>query len=265
MGARPLFTALWLATASACSHGCFAGTPSPEDQKKSVAESDVAKDYWLNKGQLRPALDHALQAAELDDRNAKAAHLVALIYLDFCSTSGDCRMQEAETFARAAVDLDPEFREAQNTLGVILVHLKAYDRAIAVLKQLSEDMLYRTPENAWGNLGWAHLEAGHLDEAIDALRRAVAVQPGFCVGHFRLGSALEKKRSYRQSLAAYSSALDNDHVACQRLQPALAGRARMLLRLGHTQNAREELERCIALDKSTSTGKECRALLDKLG
>lgn len=245
--------------------GCYAAGPSPEQQKQSVSEIDVAKDFWLNKRQLRAALDHGLRAVELDDSNADAAHLVSLIYLDFCSTSEDCRLEEAEEHARRALDLREDYREARNTLGVILVHRKAFADAIAVLKPLSEDMLYRTPENAWGNLGWAYLESGKFDAAIDALRRSVAAQPGFCVGNLRLGVAFEKSGRFLESLDAYSMALDSDHVQCQELQDAVAGRARVLLRLGHEDESRQDLQKCIELDKKSEAGQECSALLEKLG
>jgi len=245
--------------------GCYAGGPTPEEQKQSVSEIDVAKDFWLNKRQLRAGLDHALRAVELDDRNADAAHLVGLIYLDFCSTTDDCRLEEAEKHVRRALELKETYREARNTLGVILVHRKAYEEAIEVLKPLSEDMLYRTPENAWGNLGWAYLESGKFDAAIDALRRSVAAQPSFCVGNLRLGLAFEKSGRFRESLDAYSMALDSEHVQCQGLQDAVAGRARVLLRLGHKDESRQDLRRCIELDKKSNAGQECRALLEKLG
>ena len=245
--------------------GCYAGGPTPEQQKQSVSEIDVAKDFWLNKRQLRAGLDHALRAVELDDSNADAAHLVGLIYLDFCSTTDECRLEEAEQHVRRALELKETFRAARNTLGVILVHRKSYEDAISILKPLSEDMLYRTPENAWGNLGWAYLESGNFEAAIDALRRSVAAQPGFCVGNLRLGLAFEKTGRFMESLDAYSMALESDHVQCQGLQGAVAGRARVLLRLGHKDESRQDLQRCVELDKKSKAGQECRALLEKLG
>src|SRR5690606_32292000 len=168
------------------------GAQSAEAQ--SAAEYDIATDLWLQRGKPRNALEHALKALALDDENAQAAHLIALLYLDFCNRDpNDCRLDEAERHARLAVTLDDDFREAKNTLGVTLIHLKRYDDAIAVLKPLTQDLLYTTPENAWGNLGWAELEKGNLKAAIDALMRSTAVQPKFCVGHYRLGLAYERE------------------------------------------------------------------------
>ncbi len=215
----------------------------------------------MNRGQMREALDHALVAVELDDENADAAHLVALIYLDFCRQSADaCRLEEAERHAREALELNPEFREARNTLGVVLIHGKRYAEAIDVLRPLTQDILYRTPENAWGNIGWAYLEQGALAEAVSALSRSVAAQPEFCVGHYRLGLAEERLGHAEQALDAFTQALNAANGRCQGLQEAYAGRARLLTAMHRAQEAERDLQTCVRLDKRTDAGRECLAL-----
>jgi len=239
--------------------------PAKDPQRQSTAEQDIATDLWLRRGQARQALEHALKAVELDEENADASHLVALIYLDFCRRSAnDCRLPEAEKYARLAINAKPDFREAKNTLGVVLIHQKRYDEAIAVLRPLAEDILYQTPENAWGNLGWAYLEKGALDPAVDALQRSVAAQPSFCVGNYRLGLAEEKKGAPARAAEAYTRAVETDHPSCKGLQDAFAGRARVLLRLGQKDEARKDLLHCAELDKATPAGRECAASLSKL-
>jgi type IV pilus assembly protein PilF len=239
--------------------------PGQDPERESIAEYDIASDLWLHRNEPRQALDHALRALELDDENAEAAHLAGLIYLDFCRRSAnECRLGEAERHVRRAVGLRKDFREARNTLGVVLVHAKRPAEAIEVLRPLAEDILYQTPENAWGNLGWAYLELGDVDRAIDALRRSVAAQPAFCVGHYRLGLAYEKKKDPAGAAESYGRALQVDDALCQKLQVAYAGRGRTLVRLGRTDEAREDLEHCVQLDKRTDAGRECGALLKKL-
>jgi Tfp pilus assembly protein PilF len=240
--------------------------PGAEDPVR-VAESeyDIARDLWLHRGQLRDALEHALKAVELDDRNAEAAHLVALLYLDFCARSpNECRLAEAERHARRALVLRPDLREARNTLGVILIHQKKPAEAIQVLRPLSEDILYQTPEKAWGNLGWAYLEAGDVEHAIDALRKSIAAQPLFCVGSYRLGLALERKREFKPALDALTRALETEAPECSRLQDAVAARARVQRTLGQTDAARADLVRCVELSSATPIGKNCRSMLEKL-
>jgi len=235
---------------------------SPDPERQSVAEYDIAKDLFLNRRQPRDALSHVLKAIELDDENADAEHLAALIYLYFCAASTDeCRLGDAEGHARKAVELKSDYREARNTLGVVLVHEKKYDEAIAALEPLANDILYSTPETAWGNLGWAYLLKGNADKAIEALQRSIALQPEFCVGAYRLGLALEKKGDHKAAREAFSRALETDRRECKQMQDAFGARARVALRLGDQEAARADLERCRALASDTPAGKECGALL----
>ncbi len=240
--------------------------PSGGDpERMSESETDIAKDLWLRRNQPREALGHALDAVKLDDQNAEALHLVALLYLDLCRRSlDDCRLGDAERSARRAVEVKPDYREAINTLGVVLIHRKKYQDAIQVLKPLTADILYQTPENAWGNLGWAYLEKGQLELAIEALSRSVAAQPMFCVGNYRLGLAYEKKREPAQALAALNRALETEDPACQALQEAYLARARVRATLGQLDDARDDLDRCVALQKSSATGKDCLSMMQKL-
>lgn len=245
-------------SASAHGAGASGGVTASADQR-GVAEYDLARDAFQN-ARLREALEHIQKALKLDEDNADAAYLGAVVMLQFCAvdeTSTDCRFNEAEKYAKQALAASPEHRDAKNALGVILIHEKHYEDAIGILKPLANDILYLTPEKAWGNLGWAYLERGSADEAIDALRRAVAAQPLFCVGHYRLGLAYEKKGDLALSREALSKAVDTDRTECKRLQEAFSARARVLGKQGFKDEARADLQKCRELASSTPVGQRC--------
>lgn len=244
--------------------GCGAarGSSASTDQR-SLSEYDLGRDAFQH-GQLREALDHVQKSLEIDGDNADAAYLGSIVMLAFCAKderSTDCRYPDAEKLARKALDANPDMRDAKNTLGVILVHEKKYDDAIAVLKPLANDILYASPEKSWGNLGWAYLESGKIDEAIDALRRSVAAQPLFCVGQYRLGLAFEKKGDLAAARDAYTQAVDTDAPECKRLQEAFDARARVSARLGRSDEARADLERCRDIASASPIGQRCAARL----
>jgi type IV pilus assembly protein PilF len=232
-------------------------------EQRSLAEYDLARDSFQNQ-RFREALEHVEKALKLNEDNAEAAYLGAVILFQFCALdelSSDCRFKEAEKYAKKALEAAPDHRDAKNALGVILIHEKRYDDAIAILKPLAGDILYGSPEKSWGNLGWAYLEKGNTDEAIDALRRAVASQPLFCVGNYRLGLAYEKKSELGLARDALSKAIDTERPECKRLQDAWSARARVLVKQGLKNEARADLEKCRELSSSTPIGQRCAAQL----
>ncbi len=255
--------AMTLPLVMACSpaSGQRPGAKDPEVQ--AVAEYDLARDLYA-RGNARAALKHALKAVELDDENADAAHFVALMYLHFCAVSEvECKLSEAERHARLALEIN-DLREAKNTLGTVLIEQKRYDEALQVLEPLTNDILYPTPETAWGNLGWAYLKKGDTDKAIEFLSRALALQPEFCVGGYRLALAYEKKKDYEAALEAVTRALNTDRPECHNLQDGYRARARIEMMLGDRDAARNDLIRCRDLDDETTCGRECTTTLARL-
>jgi tetratricopeptide (TPR) repeat protein len=261
----------WISTLSAASLalaagafgvGCF-GTqanlpPGQDPEKVSRAEYDVAQDEWQH-GRLRPAMQHAMRASEIDEGHADAHHFVAILYLALCQIENDCRLGDAETYARKAVKADPENRPARHTLGVILVQQKKWDEAIQVLRPLAEDITYRTPELAWYDLGGAYLGRGDYDRAIDSLTKALALKPGFCWANYRLGLVYEKKGDLGRAIDELSKAVEPAAPACRNLQDAYEARGRLQRRLGKEDEARRDFETCAKLGVTTSAGKTCEA------
>ena len=236
---------------------------SPE--KQSAAEYDLGRDYF-SKGNPRTALDHALKAVELNDDNAKALYLTSAIYLSFCSTdlgfeTPDCKIGQAETYARAALKSEPQFRDARNLLGQVLILSKKYKEAIEVLKPLAADPAYASSFLAWGNLGWAQVLDGDVDDGINSLKNAVT-QPRFCVGFYRLGVAWEKKGDPVQAEQSFSSALAVDSPDCQALQDAWEARGRVRMKLKTVESARQDFEKCRDISAKSPTGRTCVALLN---
>jgi type IV pilus assembly protein PilF len=245
--------------------GCVAAQVPGEDPK-ARAEYDLAR-VAFQQGSLREALSHVQASLQIDDADPDVHYLGSVILLAFCAkdeASTDCRFEDAERHARKALETAPEMRDAKNTLGVILVHEKKYDEAVAVLKPLAEDIVYGSPEKAWGNLGWAYLMRGNVDEAIVALRRALAAEPRFCVGSYRLGLAYEKKGEYSLAQDAFTKALETDRAECRQLQDGYAARARVAARAGSTDLVRADLERCRDAGPATAVGKRCAAELSTL-
>jgi Tfp pilus assembly protein PilF len=238
---------------------------SPEAQ--SDAEYDLARDLF-QKGKVREALDHARKAVALSEDNDKAHYMEAAILLSFCSTNRgldapDCKLVDVEKALRRALEVNPDFRDAKNTLGSVLVNEHKYKDAIAVLEPLTKDPAYVQSYLAWGNLGWAQLEDGQVDPAITSLKNAIASEPRFCVGHFRLGGALERKGDLAGAEESLSSAVTAD-PGCAELQDAWEARGRVRTKLNKLPDARQDYAKCVEISKETATGKRCVREIGKL-
>jgi type IV pilus assembly protein PilF len=254
-----------LALASACAPAT--GNPNAQSpERQSEAQYDLAREYFF-KGHPRVALDHVLQADKLDDSNTKALYFTSAIYLEFCSgdrglTSPDCELGQAESYARKALDHDPHFRDARNLLGNVLILEHKYAEAITTLEPLVKDPSYNAPHLAWGNLGWAQVLEGRLDEGIASLRNAVT-QPKFCVGFYRLGVAYEKKGDLATAEQNLTSALQVDSPDCRNLQEAWRERGEVRLKLGHLEQACGDFGKCRDLSIKTDAGRACAAAMTK--
>lgn len=253
---------------SACGGGNAQQPGAQSPERQSEAEYDLARDSFY-KGAPREALDHALKAVQLDDANAKALYFTSTVYLWFCSTdagmkSPDCRLADAETFARKALSADDTFRDARNLLGQVLILEKKYDEAIKTLEPLTKDPAYTANYLAWGNLGWAQVLSGQVDAGIASLRNAIT-QPRFCVGYYRLGIAFEKKGDMVQAEKAQTDALNVESPDCQNLQDAWYARGSVRTKLGKVADARADFQRCREIGAESETGKTCAKLLASLG
>ncbi|MDP9148986.1 MAG: hypothetical protein M3O36_03455 [Myxococcota bacterium] len=248
-------------------HGGGAEAPGVNPQRQSEAEYDVARDYFY-KGQPRLALDHCRKAIQLDDENTKALYFASTIHLFFCSGrlelgDPDCRLEDAEGYARRALRVDRGFREAKNTLGQIFILEKKYSEAIAVLEPLTKDPAFESSFLAWGNLGWAQVLAGQLDLGIESLKKA-ATEPQFCVGYYRLGVAYEKRGDFAAAEEALTHAVSVEAAECQSLQSAWEERARVRQRSGKLAGARADFEKCRDLSADSLAGKACALELARI-
>ena len=144
-----------------------------------------------------------------------------------------------------------------NSLGVLLIQTKHYDEAVTLLEEASKEVLNREPWLALGNLGWAYIELGDYDKAIEVLNRALFDQPRFCVGKYRLGEAYYKKGSHDQALANLQAAVAITEGGCDRMQAAHELIGMCLLRLNRNDEAREAFAACIEIDPTSESGVKC--------
>jgi type IV pilus assembly protein PilF len=233
--------------------GC-SGHATAEAAERAQRKYEVAVGLY-QAGDQPGALRSLYDAVELDPSHFDSELLMGNIFL----LREDFRRAE-EHFVRAG-EIRPDSHEAKNSLAVLRIHQRRHDEAIRLLRSLTEDPLTQEVHLAWGNLGWAYLEKGALDDAISALRHAVQEQPLFCVGHYRLGDAYYRKEDWAAAEQSLARAVTTDAPGCVQLQDAhrLLGLSRV--RLDKPTEAAEAFRACRTIDAESEEGVECATYL----
>lgn len=153
--------------------------------------------------------------------------------------------EEALGLLQRALDLRPDYPEAQNNLGLALASRGRWDEAIRRYRRALElDPAY--PE-AHNNLGFALAGRGELEEAIDHYRRALEGDPGHAGVHYNLAMALVARGEDPRAAAHLRRALE--------LQPdfleARNNLGILLARSGRLDEAIEEFRRALEIAPSS--------------
>lgn len=257
------------AAAMPLASGCGGGGVGPDDAERSMKQYELAIGLQ-GEGNPPGAFSALFRALEMDPNNSKAHLLLASMFLLQREDNPESYDQKAEQHFREvlriqASDLRQDEQslvpDAHNGLGVLYIHQKKYNEAIAELNAAVGDLFNRQAFMAWGNLGWAYTELEKYPKAIDALIRSVRLSPTFCVGYYRLGLAYLKTKEFEKAEDSLGHAIDADE-RCKTFQDAwhLRGQARM--NLGLRDDARGDFERCVELDASNEAGKSCSRFLE---
>ncbi|MGH9947491.1 MAG: tetratricopeptide repeat protein [Pyrinomonadaceae bacterium] len=151
-----------------------------EDPGFALAYSALAETYVLFANyDVAPAKDSmpqakaaAMRALELDESLAEA-HVAYAAYLALFEYD----MARSEAEYRRAIELNPSYATAHQWLGELLVRLKRFDEAMAMIRKAQElDPL--SPVISF-NIGWQHYQARRYDEAIAEYDATLGKFPDF--------------------------------------------------------------------------------------
>jgi len=197
----------------------------------------------LNQGKFGDAATALTRLVRLVPSDVSGHHNLALAL----ETLG--RHAEAEAGYRRALKINPQYAASHHALGALLSRLGRLDEALAQQRRgLAAD-----PQSAQARLAVAHAlrDLGQLRDAETAYRHNLEREPDCFEAHLFLGHTLAE-------LARLDEALVH-HRRAVALRPAshlaLLGLGSLLSRFGiDTREARQCLERCIALEPANADG-----------
>lgn len=86
---------------------------------------------------------------------------------------------EAITYCKLAIEIDPEYGNPYNDIGAYLIQLRRYDAAIPWLKKALHCPNYKNYCYPWLNLGRIYAFKGRWNKAMKAYRKALKENPEY--------------------------------------------------------------------------------------
>ncbi|MEW5735476.1 MAG: tetratricopeptide repeat protein [Thermodesulfobacteriota bacterium] len=207
--------------------GC-ASSNTPSLLKQAEAGKNLAEAY-MQEGKTRAALRELEKAQTQNPQDPEIYFDMGTVYL---------ALEEPQLAIQAlsrALKLNPDYAVAKNTLGSAYITVEQWDKAIPLFQELSENLIYATPQypllnlgyiyyrkgdylkstqcylkaidysadfaQAWRGLGRTYLSMGKTKDAIIALEKAVSLAPRFEWAYLDLGDALEQAGRVSEAVA----------------------------------------------------------------
>ncbi|HEY2585623.1 MAG TPA: GNAT family N-acetyltransferase [Tepidisphaeraceae bacterium] len=112
--------------------------------------------------------------------------------------------EPAVELLQQAANLRPNSHEVHRNLGLALMTIGRLDEAIEALRR---SIAVRPLAATYTNLGIALAAKGQAEAAIAAHRQCIAIQPDYAEGHYNLGNALLEKGRLDEAIGAHRRAI----------------------------------------------------------
>jgi len=170
------------------------------------------------------------------------------------------QFDEAIASLRRATEIDPRTSDAWNDLGIAYIQKQQWDQAIEAFRRALANPQYINPERAYVNLGNIYYFRKQYDLAAQEFRKLLDVIPQSPDGHFFLGRTLlaQGKNVEAREEIERAIALDGT-VAVFHTELGIA-----LLREGRRNDARESFRRSLNLSPTGPEAEVARRHLREL-
>lgn len=235
---------------------CFAGcVKTPEELKEEARPYMDRGIRYLQMRNATGALTELLKAVEINPDDPQTHNWLGLAY--YLKN----KYVDSEKHLKKAIELDQNYSEARNNLGATYMAMKKWDLAIEQYKIITNDVLYRSPDMAFNNLGKAYFEKGMLDDAVECYQKSIELFDGLPISHNNLGVVWLKKKKFEDARREFERAIE--------LLPDYAephyGLAKTYVQLKMLDEAVKEFKEVIRLDPSGSLGDSSREYISILG
>lgn len=168
-------------------------------QDPEAASVTAGAEHW-RAGRYQEAERVLTNCLHKNPNDVNALHFLAQTY-----QAQNKQRLDAEALLRKAVQLAPEFTQAWQTLGSLLIEKHAWQAAIEVFERLTQ----LTPNDAlvWANLGHAYTRNGDIQRGLAGYNAALARNPKAAGVHMSRAHLLKTLGQQADALSAYRQAI----------------------------------------------------------
>ena len=157
------------------------------------------------------------------------------------------KLSAAERAYRKAIKAEPNFVEAHNNLGNVLVDREQLKRAFGAYQNALK--IIPTHPMLLNNIGHVLKLQGEEDKAIKWFNKAIAQDSNYADAHVNLGNALRDTGSHKEAMSAYRQAIKID----PKLAEAFINLGILLIKMNRFDDAIPILDNAIEIDPDNAT------------
>ncbi len=229
-----------------------------EDTKRRSEVIRNIGEAYIREGNYTAALKELLKAEEIYDKDHFLQNDLGYAYM------GKEKPDLAANHFRKAVELSPDFGPARNNLGTAYLALKDWDSAIATLKELTDNILYATPQYPLSNIGWAYYNKGEYELSEKYHKESLKKKPGFILALRGLGRTYLAMGKFSDAVEHLEKAVENTHPHAKVNPELFFDMARAYRLSNNKKKALDAYRKVIALDPKSDLASEAEKELEKL-
>jgi len=232
--------------------GC-ANLPQSEDPLARFSESQLIDlgEKYLAAGDTGQALRYLVSVEQRSPNDPVIHYDLGLAY------HARALPDKAEEHFLKAIELKPDYAEAQNAVGVLYAQQGRLDQALRYFEQALENPFYRTPQYIYYNMGRIYEQQHDLEKALGYYRRAVRIRANYTPALYQSGKVLEAMKRNDEALQAYTETVHYNPD----LVDAQFDYGRLCLAAGRRNEAVDAFQRVIDLAPRTKLAEEAARYL----
>lgn len=155
---------------------CATKSVMTTEKEREIATATLQQGIeFYRSGNYSLSLRKLLEAEKTIPNDDTLHNSLGLVYL------AKDRYKLAANHFKRALEIRPDYIEAKNNLGATYLKMKEWDKAIKLFKEVSQNLLYATPEIPYTNLGWAYYYQGLYKTAKSYYQKALDINPNYLI------------------------------------------------------------------------------------